>query len=233
MIETKSCTKCGIEKPLDGFYLESTGKPAAACKECIKSAKNKRYAENIDRMRANARRYRANDIETHRKREREYSRRNAAARDARVKAFYLKNPHKSSEYNQRYYHSDKGRRQRIRWYHDVLKHREDFKVATAARNMLKRTLMATGGMKNTSTKGELGYSPSTLKQHIEKQFIGGMSWDNYGEWHIDHIIPVAEMIRLGITCPKKINALDNLRPVWASDNLSRGDRFDLAIQCQP
>ena len=33
---------------------------------------------------------------------------------------------------------------------------------------------------------------SQLKEHIEKQFVDGMSWDNWGEWHIDHIKPVSK-----------------------------------------
>lgn len=48
-----------------------------------------------------------------------------------------------------------------------------------------------------------------------------MTWENWGEWHIDHIKPVAQFIREGITCPKQINALSNLRPLWAHDNLSK------------
>jgi len=65
---------------------------------------------------------------------------------------------------------------------------------------------------------------------MERLFQDGMSWGNHGEWHVDHIIPVSEMVRLGVTCPKKINALSNLRPVWAEDNLRKNDGFDLSMQ---
>jgi hypothetical protein len=232
MTDTQFCSKCKTEKALNGFYERSPGKLAYACKECVKSAKNKRYAENAERMRENARKYRDNDIEAHRKREREYSRRNAESRDARVKAFYEANPHKSAEYNRKYIRSDKGRHQYLRYYRETLRNCENYKIATSARNMLKRTLVATGSRKNGSTKSELGYSPLALKQHIEKQFADGMGWGNYGLWHIDHIIPVAEMIRLGVICPKKINALKNLRPMWASENQSKGARFALVAQCR-
>lgn len=232
MIEKKECSKCGIEKELNEFYAHHPGRLASSCKDCVKSAKNKRYAENADRMRENARKYRENDIESHRKREREYSRDNAERRNAKVKAFYEKNPNKAAEYNRKYKSSEKGRRQYLRYYRENLRNCENYKIAASARNMLKRTLMATGGSKNESTKVELGYSPDTLKRHIERQFEDGMSWDNYGEWHIDHIIPVAEMIRINISCPKKINALKNLRPMWAKENQSKGDRFALVVQYQ-
>lgn len=52
-------------------------------------------------------------------------------------------------------------------------------------------------------------------------FEPGMSWDNRGEWHIDHIKPVCIFIREGETDPAVINALSNLRPLWAEENLSR------------
>ena len=37
----------------------------------------------------------------------------------------------------------------------------------------------------------VGYTSLNLKEHLEKQFNDGMNWDNYGEWHIDHIKPIS------------------------------------------
>jgi len=93
--------------------------------------------------------------------------------------------------------------------------------AFAARYMLKRVLMLTGARKNTKTEHAIGYSKADLEAHIAKQFEPGMTWANWGEWHIDHIKPVAQFIREGVTCPKEINALSNLRPLWAYQNLSK------------
>jgi hypothetical protein len=76
----------------------------------------------------------------------------------------------------------------------------------------------------------LGYMPSDLRAHLESWFVAGMGWHNRSEWHIDHIIPVAEFLRLGITDPSRINALDNLRPVWAGDNMAKKDGFALVMQ---
>lgn len=226
----KVCSRCKTEKSISDFYIATNGRPIAACKSCISSASKKRYSENAERMKENARRYRAANIEACRKREREYSLRNSEARDLRVKEFYEKNPEKRREYGRRYYEKSGGRLKSRVYYQEKLRFCERHKVATAARNMLKRTLQAAGRPKTSTTKVALGYSPEALKIHLEKQFSEGMSWDNYGEWHIDHIIPVAEMIRLGITCPKRINALGNLRPLWAWENYSKGDRFELASQ---
>lgn len=68
---------------------------------------------------------------------------------------------------------------------------------------------------------ELGYTSFQLKEHLEKQFLDGMSWDNWGkEWHIDHRMPVSRW-PLG-SDPSEVNALSNLQPLWKFDNLSKG-----------
>jgi hypothetical protein len=59
-----------------------------------------------------------------------------------------------------------------------------------------------------------------LKKNIESKFIDGMTWDNYGEWHIDHIKPISSFNKNEE--PKIVNSLDNLQPLWAFDNLSKG-----------
>ena len=49
-----------------------------------------------------------------------------------------------------------------------------------------------------------------------------MNWENYGEWHIDHIIPVSKFSK--DTPMDVVNALDNLQPLWGIDNLKKGNR---------
>jgi len=50
-----------------------------------------------------------------------------------------------------------------------------------------------------------------------------MCWDNYGDWHIDHIIPVSYFDEN--TPVSVINALSNLQPLWKLDNLSKGKKL--------
>jgi len=83
--------------------------------------------------------------------------------------------------------------------------------------------------KSSSTSEELGYSRCELMTHIEKQFTKGMTWDNYGEWHIDHIIPVSAMIKNGVKDPRVVNALSNLRPMWASENMAKKDKIETLL----
>lgn len=92
------------------------------------------------------------------------------------------------------------------------------------RGMLTKQLKSTNESKDSGLYKLMGYTPHQLKSHIESQFVDGMTWENHGEWHIDHIIPISMWIKVGVTDSSVINALDNLQPLWAIDNLSKGDR---------
>jgi hypothetical protein len=62
------------------------------------------------------------------------------------------------------------------------------------------------------------YEVKELKKHIENQFKDGMTWENYGEWEVDHVIPVVYYLRQKILDYSIINALDNLQPLWKHEN---------------
>lgn len=80
------------------------------------------------------------------------------------------------------------------------------------RGLVYRTI--TGKKKDKTTLELLGYTYNDLKTHIESLFTEGMSWDNYGEWHVDHIKPISSFDR--DTQPSVVNALSNLQPLWAT-----------------
>lgn len=72
----------------------------------------------------------------------------------------------------------------------------------------------------------VGYSLADLVVHLERQFVPGMTWENMGAWHIDHIVP---KVAFHFTSPDDPNfrrcwALKNLRPLWAHENLKKGTR---------
>jgi len=78
----------------------------------------------------------------------------------------------------------------------------------------------------------VGYTREQLKIHLEKQFTTGMTWENYGEWHIDHKIPVSVF---NYSCPddldfKRCWSLKNLRPLWATENERKGTRINEQFQ---
>lgn len=70
----------------------------------------------------------------------------------------------------------------------------------------------------------VGYSIRELKEHLERGFLLGMDWGNYGQWHVDHIIPKSlfNIVSAESAEFKACWALSNLQPLWAFDNISKG-----------
>ena len=93
------------------------------------------------------------------------------------------------------------------------------KHINAWRMVLKNANFRMGKSKESSTIEELGYSALELKEHLQSLFKEGMSWDNYGEWHIDHIKAVSKFPKE--TPARVVNALSNLQPLWADENIRK------------
>lgn len=92
-----------------------------------------------------------------------------------------------------------------------------YKLREAHRALLRRTI--------TGDTANLGYTKDDLRLHMERLFTEGMSWDNHGEWEIDHIKPVKAFWDEGVTDPKIVNALLNLQPLWKSDNRKKSSKW--------
>lgn len=84
-----------------------------------------------------------------------------------------------------------------------------------------------GFRKSKKTEEILGCDWDTLKNHIERQFAKGMSWENRGRWHIDHIVPLASAKKEEDVVA--LNHYTNLRPMWAKENLSKGALMEYLI----
>lgn len=80
----------------------------------------------------------------------------------------------------------------------------------------------------------VGYGQDQLISHLEKHFLPGMTWENYGRkgWHIDHKIPIAAFNFTSANDYdfKRCWALKNLRPMWARDNISKGAKLEEPFQ---
>ena len=100
------------------------------------------------------------------------------------------------------------------------------RIATNLRNRVNISLRR--GIKAGSAVKDLGCTIEELKIHLESKFQPGMTWDNWTRdgWHIDHKRPLAS---LDLTIPeqfKKACHYTNLQPLWAHENLSKGDRYE-------
>ena len=86
-----------------------------------------------------------------------------------------------------------------------------------------------GTSKSAATLELLGCSVEELKKHLENQFIKGMTWNNYGlhGWHIDHIKPCASFDLTKEEEQRKCFHYTNLQPLWAKDNLSKSNKYQL------
>lgn len=239
----KICTKCKIEKPFSEFH-KCKGKKfnlTSACKLCRNKHSRDKSAEiGHDVL---YRRELEKDPEGYKSKRKEYYKRNAEREKARSKWHREKDPEATKERRKAEYQRNKKRyidsavswnkenkdrrRDILRNYQERNKNNPEYIAIQRARKMVERVLSLTGERKAKRTFEILGYGKEDLVAHIESLFEDGMSWDNKGEWHIDHIVPVSELVSLGVTDPKKINALNNLRPMWASENLSKGDKFEL------
>ena len=81
---------------------------------------------------------------------------------------------------------------------------------------IRQTLKSQNKNKLGKITEYIGCSYEQLKHHIESQFINGMSWDNYGEWEIDHIIPLSKGGSFHYV---------NLQPLWWKDNLKKSNKI--------
>lgn len=216
-----------------------------------KESDRKYYVENIDEIKKQAKNYREENRDEIRIKARAYSKSDECKEACRK--YRLENRDKINAQKMTYYHADRDKHleQRRTSYQKHKKKRNaesaeyrmknkdkineyfvnrrktdlKFKMSTYMRNMLNRVLNRSYNDKTNNTVQMLGYTCDELISHIEILFTDGMTWDNYGEWHIDHIVPLSVLIDNGLTNPSDVNALPNLQPLWAIDNLTKGAKI--------
>ena len=96
------------------------------------------------------------------------------------------------------------------------------------RARLRQALKSRGGAKKVSTIEYLGCSIDEFAEYFEGLFLDGMTWENFGEWHIDHIKPCAASPNLATDESEKKECFhySNLQPLWKVDNLRKGSKYD-------
>jgi hypothetical protein len=106
-----------------------------------------------------------------------------------------------------------------RYYNDV-----NYRLAINLRNRLN--IAIDRGYKAGSAVRDLGCIISELKTHLESLFEPGMTWDNYGKWHIDHKKPLNKFDLSNYEDLKEACNYKNLQPLWAEDNIAKSDSYD-------
>ena len=216
----KKCTKCKTEKELICFSKDKYSKDGFqyVCRYCQKQygKENKEYKKKRKQEY-----YLANKEKI-----KEYYKEYRKAKKEKIKEYRKANKEKAKQYNKEYYKDNKDKliekqnkyRSKRRKTHPL------FKLMCNLRHRTWSAFKNKGYTKKTKTQEMLGVDWDVCKSHIERQFIKGMSWDNQGEWHIDHIIPLASANTEEQL--KKLCHYSNLQPLWAVDNLMKSDKIN-------
>jgi hypothetical protein len=127
-------------------------------------------------------------------------------------------------YDKAYRATHKNERKKLAqdYYHNVTKYDKTFVLKKNMRTLLYASLKRKRYVKTKHTEQAIGLTFAQFKRWIELQFEPGMTWENYGTWHIDHITPLAPTYTESEIL--KLFHYTNLRPLWGDDNISKLDK---------
>ena len=242
----KVCSKCKKEKELSLFSKQKKGKNGlhSYCKSCEKEYRenNKEklneyfkeyYENNKEKLNEYFKEYYENNKEKHKEYCKEYRENNKEKHKEYRKEYYENNKEKikekHKEYRKEYYENNKEKIKEYRkgYLKEYTKQRKKtdtlFKLRCTIRSLICTSIKKQGYTKQSKTCKILGCTYEEFKIHLENQFTDGMTWENQGEWHLDHIYPVSlakdeeELI--------KLNHYTNFQPLWAEDNRKKSNKI--------
>jgi len=242
----KECGVCSKLRPLAEFNKNKSSSDGhrSKCRDCDRKYKSKNknkirnlskeyYKKNSEIIKTQVKEYQHNNQEKIKVREQAYRKKNKEKISTRRKKYYdanqealieygkkyrKQNKDKISEYKKEYFQKNKAsiaKHKRIRYKEDI-----HYRLAKVLRNRLYHAVVGT--VKAGSAIQELGCSIEELKAHLEDKFQRGMTWENYGEWHIDHIKPLAGFDLANLEQFKMACRYTNLQPLWAEENILKG-----------
>ena len=233
----KKCTKCGQQKELPEFYRRVTSLDGrrADCADCRKKYdKHRLNLPSVKSRRKELSAIRHSDPvlgEILRKKYRErYHKLTEEQKLAKHQRQYKNNKKKYAQWNKEYRLKNKDKIASYMKEYIQKRRRDDvtFKLNDHISRLINHSLHSIGLSKRGNRWWELvGYKTDALKKHLESQFVNGMSWDNYGKWHIDHIIPQDFFVFNSVNDVefKMCWRLENLQPLWASDNIRKSNKI--------
>lgn len=211
----KECNKCSMAQPFDCFSKDSHKKDglSSVCKSCRKKYLEAYYSvsgrREVKNQKAKERHHANREVLNAKSSARYYE--NIDAARVKRKAKYWSNPEEAKLASRQY----------------MYKRIEDdpiYKLKVRYRKRVWEAYRSTGYTKRSKTFELLGCTHDKFKSHLEHQFTDGMTWENYGEWHVDHIIPFATAKSAEDVA--KLCHYTNLQPLWAADNIKKGARLD-------
>lgn len=223
----KCCSKCKNNKSIS-LFPKRKNKIDSWCKQCyIENAKT--YSKkNKEKIAIKKKEYVLKNKIHIAEKQKEYSLKNKLNISLYQKEYCLKNKELKTQYDKEYYliNKDKKNTQNKKWRKLRKKTDPSFRfkcnISKQFWNILSKG-HGKNGNKTLDILNSLGYSLNELKIHLENKFTEGMSWENYGKWHVDHIKPVCSFKFSSIEDPsfKECWCLENLRPLWAKDNFKK------------
>ncbi len=205
--DSKRCPRCGETKPLSAFGKSKGRKHGVKgfCRPCHNATNKESRGRNPVTSGAASSRWKKNNPDRCR---------------ANLKAWEARNPGKTAQMARDWRSRNPDKVQAAR---EARQSRIDWRLK---RTLSSRIRLLALGKSGRRTVDLIGYSMDDLRGHLERQFRDGMTWDNYGEWHIDHIIPLASFSFTSLDDPELRRAwsLPNLRPLWAKENMRKHDK---------
>jgi len=206
MEEFKHCSKCNNDLPYTSFYKNKARKDGLQtyCKKCMAKVNADSFQHHkSDRI----------------KKSLEYSKCDASKEYRRN---WAKNKYDNNEeYRKKCIESVVKRERKL------LENDEEFKIKHLLRCRMRKAIKAMNAEKYFNTLELTGCSIPFLKEYLQEKFTDGMTWENHGEWHIDHIKPCAKFNLLIEDEQHKCFHYTNLQPLWAKDNLTKSSNFTL------
>lgn len=197
-MQIKRCNHCGLYKAFHEFYKSNGRGKFGLRSKCKKCIQG--YEKTPERIKGRQRYKKSNKgKETSLK----YSR-----------------TEKARDQQSRYRKSEKGKESAKRHYESSVKRH----ISSRLRIRLNKVLA--GKIKKGSAISDLGCPVDELISHLEKKFKPGMNWDNRSLWHIDHIRPLSSFDLEDRAQLKEACHYTNLQPLWAEENMIKGDRHE-------
>jgi hypothetical protein len=199
-IEMKHCPTCDSWKALSEYNKQSSSwdKLSRMCRNC--------YCEYKNNKRKNDGTYNQSDI-LYRQKYQQSGRRKEVSK-IRYEAKKEEIIKKCVAYNKKKYNTD-----------------PYFKVVLCMRTRISKLLKQKNADKYNKFYNYLGCNKQDFILYFQAKFKEGMTWENHGEWHIDHIKPCSLFNLLNEDEQKKCFHYTNLQPLWASENLSKGCKY--------